>query len=923
MPDVDVYRVDAPAGRTLRFSVQIEGVPDVAFLDIFYNYTASQAGITIRPGGSWTNEFMTGDQPLFINVVQPALPDGTPVPYELRCREMTEYGIPPVNSTAGAATTVQVGQWFSGTAGEPVWPRWIKTQVRAGQVIAFDRESSGRRLFDSRVPPVLYFDRPTRSNTSFSYPIYNLYSALLPGGVVPADGFILGFVPTLPDARARFRVLSPPPDPDSNTFFHPTNVVFAEGEMREATISGTLQNDGDVDYFLIDLPNDHRLLLSSDIQVRILEPDGTTLFIGGGNSLSLRVQQPGIHRVVVAKDPYSVSTSTNYLVTVRDLGPFPGALPAGAVPLTVGGAWVERTLQTSGYAPDVVLSIAAGETGPLRLIVEADAATWPSVFISQGFYFRTYVGAPAAGTTGTASRTTIIRPLETENIRIDLQNYSAEPSQVRVRVERVIEELDDFPDSPQTAPLLPLGQRFPSRFSRLGDIDVARFPLMPGRAYSSLAPLDFDGEVQTTTYAAPPDYRYRIVVDRPTIAASTIRDSDGDFGVFDTGPVPSAVSLPSGPLQPNVAQSFATFGIGNSRNLSLATELARIYELTTSVGTFTSQESVNTSAPWPASTQRGVWFQTPTRWGNPPLRTYVDSYTGGQTLSVLLREISAPPRLHEGVERPLPLGHTEWAYTDSDDTPGVWTVNLQAGHLYMYFTASVPGIYVRNASAPRSSVAAGFSNGWVFRADSDETLRISGPLPGSAASVRVVDFGLAPDDDIPSQIQAKRLVVGQNTDIGVIEHGGDTDWFYLSTERPRRVLVTVSPTGQNVYLVVRKSGLNYQGDSDRANAILTPGESTSIAVSYFSGYDSTPLLPAPIPYSIIVTPVCDADIAGANQSLTPDGQLTADDLIVFLNAYLTGQPRGDIAGSNQDPYPDNQFTADDLIAYINAFFAGC
>nr|MCU0689106.1 hypothetical protein [Phycisphaerales bacterium] len=68
---------------------------------------------------------------------------------------------------------------------------------------------------------------------------------------------------------------------------------------------------------------------------------------------------------------------------------------------------------------------------------------------------------------------------------------------------------------------------------------------------------------------------------------------------------------------------------------------------------------------------------------------------------------------------------------------------------------------------------------------------------------------------------------------------------------------------------------------------------------------------------------CPADVAGANQSSTPDGVLTADDIIVFLGQYFTASPRADIAGANQAQVPDGAFTADDIIVFLGRYFGGC
>jgi hypothetical protein len=66
-----------------------------------------------------------------------------------------------------------------------------------------------------------------------------------------------------------------------------------------------------------------------------------------------------------------------------------------------------------------------------------------------------------------------------------------------------------------------------------------------------------------------------------------------------------------------------------------------------------------------------------------------------------------------------------------------------------------------------------------------------------------------------------------------------------------------------------------------------------------------------------------ADIAGPGQSLGGEGSLTADDIIVYLNAFFAGDLlTADVAGPGQSPTPDGTLTADDIIVFLNAFFAG-
>jgi hypothetical protein len=73
----------------------------------------------------------------------------------------------------------------------------------------------------------------------------------------------------------------------------------------------------------------------------------------------------------------------------------------------------------------------------------------------------------------------------------------------------------------------------------------------------------------------------------------------------------------------------------------------------------------------------------------------------------------------------------------------------------------------------------------------------------------------------------------------------------------------------------------------------------------------------------VVIPCGQSDIAGPGQSLGFDGELTSDDIIVYLNFFFAGDPFADIAGPGQFPGFDGEFTADDIIVFLNRFFAGC
>ena len=67
-----------------------------------------------------------------------------------------------------------------------------------------------------------------------------------------------------------------------------------------------------------------------------------------------------------------------------------------------------------------------------------------------------------------------------------------------------------------------------------------------------------------------------------------------------------------------------------------------------------------------------------------------------------------------------------------------------------------------------------------------------------------------------------------------------------------------------------------------------------------------------------------ADIAALGGFALPDGQLTADDIIVFLDAYFRNIfVVADLASLGGVAGPDGRLTADDVIEFLAAFFAGC
>jgi hypothetical protein len=66
-----------------------------------------------------------------------------------------------------------------------------------------------------------------------------------------------------------------------------------------------------------------------------------------------------------------------------------------------------------------------------------------------------------------------------------------------------------------------------------------------------------------------------------------------------------------------------------------------------------------------------------------------------------------------------------------------------------------------------------------------------------------------------------------------------------------------------------------------------------------------------------------SDIASLGGALGPDGQLTVDDVVVFLSAFFANDTAtADMASLGGAPRPDGQLTVDDVLSFLSDFFAG-
>jgi hypothetical protein len=74
----------------------------------------------------------------------------------------------------------------------------------------------------------------------------------------------------------------------------------------------------------------------------------------------------------------------------------------------------------------------------------------------------------------------------------------------------------------------------------------------------------------------------------------------------------------------------------------------------------------------------------------------------------------------------------------------------------------------------------------------------------------------------------------------------------------------------------------------------------------------------------ILLSACLADVTDVGGSPFPDGLITGDDFIAFINAFVSGFPLADIVAIGGPPsQPDGLITGDDFNAFIASFASGC
>ncbi len=150
-------------------------------------------------------------------------------------------------------------------------------------------------------------------------------------------------------------------------------------------------------------------------------------------------------------------------------------------------------------------------------------------------------------------------------------------------------------------------------------------------------------------------------------------------------------------------------------------------------------------------------------------------------------------------------------------------------------------------------------------------------------------------------------------------------------------LFTESDDGSRLFIgterVVNNDGLH--GMVEQSGAINLRAGRHALRVEFFEAGGGAGLIvrwqgpgvtKAPIPAANLVrnTQRCTlSDVSGPGVLDGFDGELTADDVIFFINRFTANSPIADIGGPGGSTTPDGERTADDIILFIGRFTTGC
>ena len=240
------------------------------------------------------------------------------------------------------------------------------------------------------------------------------------------------------------------------------------------------------------------------------------------------------------------------------------------------------------------------------------------------------------------------------------------------------------------------------------------------------------------------------------------------------------------------------------------------------------------------------------------------------------------------------------------------------------FTSSTARAFVHSQSAmmPLPTIAGG-PNAFGARAI-------------SADGSTIVGYATAPGEQSPRAVAWKQVAgVWTINDLGRLPGGTGAELEAANADGtvlvgnaleflaldPQAVVWTQSGGLRTLASILTGAGINLTGwDLQYATGISADGTKVvgwGLHNQQWEGFIAT--LPPPGP-----TPCNAADVAGLGGSIGPDGQLTADDVVVYLAAFFSNNLAvADIAVLGGAPGHDGQLTADDIVYFLSQFFSPC
>lgn len=182
---------------------------------------------------------------------------------------------------------------------------------------------------------------------------------------------------------------------------------------------------------------------------------------------------------------------------------------------------------------------------------------------------------------------------------------------------------------------------------------------------------------------------------------------------------------------------------------------------------------------------------------------------------------------------------------------------------------------------------------------------------------------------------------------GAIANSGRTDLvagvftgYFVAPVAGKYTFYTQSDDGSNLYFGNNRTVSNdgVHGMTERNGYVYLAAGNHPLRVEFFEKTGGGGLIvsvvgptgsgletKAPIATTSLLRRVpCPADVATIGGATTPDFQVTADDLVAFLDAFFANNNAvADITGPGGSGGADGAITVDDLVAYLSRFFTPC